>query len=57
MTLLAVLQWRPHLNPLLRGLPVLRTAAWIWFLYRRLRPRLPPPKARNLLLPKILFLI
>ena len=57
MTLLGVLQWRPHLNPLLCGLLVLGTAAWIWFLYRRLLTRLPPQKARKLLIPKILILI
>ena len=48
MTLLAVLQWRPHLNPLLCGLLMLGTAAWIWFLYRRLLTRLPPQKARKI---------
>lgn len=57
MTLLATLQWRPHLNPLLCGLLVLGTGAWLWFLYRRLLTRLPPRKAQMLLLPKVVILI
>ncbi len=57
MTLFGLLQWRPHLDPLLCGLLVLGTGVWVWFLYRRLLLRLPPRKAKILLIPKLLILI
>ena len=54
LPLLATLQWRPHLDPLLCGFIILSAVAWLWFVYQRMLQRLPTPKARLLLIPKLL---
>ena len=53
----AILQWRPHLNPLLCGLLMIGAGAWLYYVYQRLLSRLPVHKARLLLTPKIFILV
>ena len=55
--LLAVLQWRPHLDPLLCGLVIVGAGVWLWFVYQRMLRRLTPRKARLLLAPKALITV
>ena len=56
MNLLASIQWRPQLNPLLGGLLVLGLGGWAFWTYRRLTQRFLPGKSLALLAPKLLVL-
>ncbi|MEI8314862.1 MAG: glutamine amidotransferase [Verrucomicrobiota bacterium] len=56
MSLLATIQWRPQLNPLLCGLLVLLLGGWLIVTYRRLKCRFSAGKSLALLTPKLLVL-
>ena len=56
MNLLATIQWRPQLNPLLCGLLVLFLGGWAYWTYRRLLRRFSAGKALALLTPKLLVM-
>jgi uncharacterized membrane protein len=54
--LLAVLQWHPRFGGIWCGVLILLLAVWVYFLYRRLRRRVPVARARWLMIPKLLVL-
>ena len=57
MTLLGLMQWRPHLGPLGSALVMVLAALWVWFIHRRLLARLGPRPALLLLIPKAAVLL
>lgn len=56
MTLLspifAAMQWRPHLSPLWCAVVIALAAAWVWFVYQRLRTRMEKRPALILMAPR-----
>jgi uncharacterized membrane protein len=57
MSLLATVQWRPHLGPSLCGLFISTGAIWLWLIWRRLSSRLPARRARWLLVSRAAVLL
>jgi len=55
--LLALIQWHPRFSGVWCGVIVFAAAVWLYFLQRRIRRRVPPARARWLLLPKVLTLL
>lgn len=53
----AVIQWHPHLSGIWCGVVFAGACGWAALLYRRLLRRASPPRARWLLLPKLLVLL
>ncbi len=52
MTLLATMQWRPHLGPLGCAAVMAAAAAWWWFVYQRLLTRMDRRPALILMAPR-----
>ncbi len=52
---LAVVQWRPRLEPAWCGLLLAGTGAWMWWNLARLKRRFPAGQARLLMVPQTLF--